>query len=146
MAERTEGSIDIAATPAVILGVVSDFDAYPEWAGMVKKIEVLERDGDGRGTKVRFDVSAVGMNGWYVLNYDYSQGEKAVSWTFLEGSPMKDLQGEYVLEPAGNGTHVTYRAAVEIGIPMIGFVKRQVNKMIIDTALKGLKKRVESLA
>ena len=43
------------------------------------------------------------------------------------------------------GTEVTYRLAVDLSIPMIGMLKRKAEKVIIDTALKGLKKRVESL-
>ena len=38
-----------------------------------------------------------------------------------------------------------YRLAVELGIPMIGMLRRKAEKVIIDTALKGLKNRVESL-
>lgn len=145
MAEKAEGNITIDADPATVLGVITDFEAYPQWASSVKKIEVLERDEQGRGRRVRFEVSAVGMNGWYVLAYDHSGGASGISWTFEDGSPMKDLQGEYELEASDGGTDVTYRALVEPGIPMMGFMKKQVSKMIIDTALKGLKKRVESL-
>ena len=43
------------------------------------------------------------------------------------------------------GTEVTYRLAVEVSIPMIGMLRRKAEKVIIDTALKGLKKRVEAL-
>ena len=53
------------------------------------------------------------------------------------------------LHPARPGrrpTEVTYRLAVDVSIPMIGMLKRKAEKIIIDTALKGLKKRVESLA
>ena len=39
---------------------------------------------------------------------------------------------------------MTYRLAVDVSIPMIGMLKRKAEKVIIDTALKGLKKRVES--
>ena len=38
-----------------------------------------------------------------------------------------------------------YRLAVDVKIPMIGMIKRKAEKVIVDTALKGLKKRVESL-
>ena len=48
--------------------------------------------------------------------------------------------------PRRRHTEVTYRLAVDISIPMIGMLKRKAEKVIIDTALKGLKKRVESLA
>ena len=57
-----------------------------------------------------------------------------------------ELDGSYVLRAQGAGsTEVTYRLAAELGIPMIGMLKRKAEKVIIDTALKGLKKRVESL-
>ena len=36
-------------------------------------------------------------------------------------------------------------ATTPIAIPMIGMLRRKAEKVIIDTALKGLKKRVESL-
>jgi hypothetical protein len=39
---------------------------------------------------------------------------------------------------------VTYQLAVDLTIPMIGMLKRKGEKVIIDTALKGLKQRVES--
>ena len=35
--------------------------------------------------------------------------------------------------------------AVEVNIPMIGLIKRKAEKVIVDTALRGLKDRVESL-
>jgi hypothetical protein len=38
---------------------------------------------------------------------------------------------------------VTYELAVDVRIPMIGMVKRKGEKRIIDSALKGLKRRVE---
>ena len=44
---------------------------------------------------------------------------------------------------ASGGTLVTYRLAVDLNIPMLGMFKRKAEKVIIDTALKGLKKRVE---
>ena len=43
------------------------------------------------------------------------------------------------------GTKVTYDLEVDLKIPMIGMLKRKAEKVIIDTALKELKKRVESM-
>ena len=45
----------------------------------------------------------------------------------------------------GGRTEVTYRLALDVSIPMIGMIKRKGEKILIDTALKGLKQRVESL-
>jgi len=49
-----------------------------------------------------------------------------------------------VLDARGGTTTVTYSLAVDLNIPMIGMLRRKAEKVIIDTALKGLKRRVES--
>ena len=144
MADKTEGSIDIGADPAAIMAVIEDYDAYPEWAGQIKKVDVRERDSEKRGKKVYYEVSQGPMKADYVLEYTYKPDNSGVSWTFVEGHGLRDLQGDYTLEPKGDKTHVTYKAKVDITIPMLGFIKRQMEKLVIDTALKGLKKRVES--
>ena len=54
------------------------------------------------------------------------------------------VKATFYILPDGS-TEVTYRLAVDISIPMIGMLKRKAEKVIIDTALKGLKKRVESI-
>jgi ribosome-associated toxin RatA of RatAB toxin-antitoxin module len=144
MAERTQGEITIAADPRAIMDVIADFEAYPEWASGVKKSEILERDAEGRGQKVRFEVSMLGLSGWYELIYSYEPSDAGISWTFVDGSPIKNLEGEYSLSGTNGSTDVVYRASVEPGVPMIGFMKRKMEKQVIDIALKGLKKRVES--
>jgi hypothetical protein len=48
-----------------------------------------------------------------------------------------------VLDPADGVTTVTYTLSVELNIPMIGMLRRKAEKIIIDTALKELKRRVE---
>ena len=60
---------------------------------------------------------------------------------------LRALDGAYVLRDLGSGsTEVTYRLALDVSIPLIGMLKRKGEKILIDTALKGLKKRVESTA
>jgi hypothetical protein len=54
------------------------------------------------------------------------------------------MDGMYQLSAHGDSTTVLYRLAVDVKIPMLGMIKRKAEKVIIDTALKGLKERVES--
>ena len=145
MAEQTTSSIVIDATPAQVMEVIADFPAYPEWAQGMKKAEVIEEGPDGRALKVHFELEATPIKDSYTLGYDW-QGDSAVRWNLVDGKMLKAMQGAYELRPgAGAGTEVTYRLAVELSIPMIGMLRRKAEKVIIDTALKGLKKRVESL-
>jgi carbon monoxide dehydrogenase subunit G len=144
MADRAEGSTEIAATPAEILEVIVDFDAYPEWAG-VKGAEILEKDADGWPRKVAMSISQMGFDASYTLEYDYFEDYGGLSWvsTHVSGA-LKKVEGEYVLEAVGDArTRVTYRLAIDLAVPVPGFLKRQGEKQAINTALGGLKKRVE---
>jgi ribosome-associated toxin RatA of RatAB toxin-antitoxin module len=146
MAEQTEGEIQIEAEPAGVLAVISDYEAYPEWADGITKTEVKKQDSKGRPSEVAFEVSQMGVGAKYTLAYTYKAKDGGVSWTTKSASgAVKDIKGEYVLEASGKSTKVTYRTTIEPSIPMMGFMKRQAEKMIIGTALGGLKKRVESL-
>ena len=144
MPEQTTSSILIDAAPAVVMGVIADFDAYPSWAQGVKKAEPVK--GGERPEQVYFELDASPIKDAYTLAYDWD-GDRGVSWGLVEGKMLKAMDGAYILEDRGDGTtEVTYRLAVDISIPMIGMLKRKAEKVIIDTALKGLKKRVESLS
>lgn len=144
MADQTQGSIEIQADAATVMAEIADYESYPEWSNEIRKVEVRERDGEGRGKHVYYEVSNGPLKANYVLDYTYKPNDGGVSWTFVEGHNIRDLRGEYLLEPAGGATKVTYRMKVDTPIPMLGFMKRQIEKRIIDVALKGLKKRVES--
>ena len=144
MAEQTTSTIVIAAETGDVMSVISAFDGYPDWAQGVKKAEVLETAADGRPVRVHFELDASPIKDSYTLQYVWN-GNESVHWTLVEGKMLKAMDGSYELDDRPDGTtEVTYRLAVDIAIPMIGMLKRKAEKVIIDTALKGLKKRVES--
>jgi ribosome-associated toxin RatA of RatAB toxin-antitoxin module len=149
MAEQTTSSIVISADPASVMAVISDFEAYPEWAQGVKKAEPIDQPveggGNGRPEQVYFELDASPIKDAYTLSYDW-HGDESVTWKLVQSRMLKAMDGAYELDDQGGSTEVTYRLAVEISIPMIGMLRRKAEKVIIDTALKGLKKRVESLA
>src|SRR6266540_316429 len=143
MAEQTTSTIVVNATPKEIMAVIADFAAYPEWADSMRETEVLSTDEAGRPKQVRFKVDAGAISDEYALDYTWSRNE--VTWTLVRAKMVKGMDGAYVLHDLGaEGTEGTYRLAVDVAIPMIGMLKRKAEKVIIDTALKGLKKRVES--
>ena|SRR5437868_1373214 len=143
MADRTTSSIVIDADTASVMAAIADFAAYPEWAGQVKSAQVLETDTEGRAVTVRFVMDAGVINDEYSLGYDW-QGDAGVSWRLVQaGRMLSALDGSYRLAPKGSGTEVTYELAADLKVPMIGMIKRKAEKVIVDTALKGLKKRVE---
>jgi carbon monoxide dehydrogenase subunit G len=145
MAEQTEGTTEIDATPGEVLEVITDFEAYPKWAQGVKKTEVKKSDSKGRPAEVFMEVGQMGVGAKYTLTYKYKAQDGGLSWTSKDASgAVKSIKGEYVLEPSKKGTKVTYRTSMDLAISLPGLMKRQAERTIINTALGGLKKRVES--
>jgi carbon monoxide dehydrogenase subunit G len=147
MADRTESSTSIDAPPGAVLDVIADFDSYPAWAGEVKKVSVLSEDGDGWADQVEFTLDAGAIKDTYVLDYDWDvheDGTGVVSWSLVKAQVLKTMNGSYTLVAEGDGTLLTYRLAVDVKIPMLGMLKRKAERVIMDTALKELKKRVEA--
>jgi ribosome-associated toxin RatA of RatAB toxin-antitoxin module len=145
MAEHAEGSTDVHATPAEVMAVVADFEAYPDWVGNLEQVEVLARDRRGRGIRVAFRLRTPLGDQAYTLAYRYQAKDAGVGWTYVEGT-LQDLAGSYTLEPTGDGTtRVTYRLEVDLGMPLPGLVRRQAAKQIVRSALGDLKRRVESM-
>jgi ribosome-associated toxin RatA of RatAB toxin-antitoxin module len=146
MAEQTTSSIVIDAPPSEVMAVIADFEAYPHWAKGVKLAEVVELGAQGeRAQQVYFELDVSPIKDEYTLAYDW-HGDHEVRWWLVEGKMLKALDGVYSLRDIGKGaTEVTYRLALDVSIPLIGMLKRKGEKILIDAALKGLKKRVESL-
>jgi Polyketide cyclase / dehydrase and lipid transport len=145
MADRTTSSIVIEMPPKDVMAVIADFGAYPEWATGVRSAEVLSLDDDGRAGTVRFTLDAGVIRDSYVLGYDWD-GDARVRWNLAEaGSMISEMSGGYELADRHDGTEVTYELAVGIRVPMIGMLKRRAERAIIDTALKGLKSRAETI-
>lgn len=143
MADVASSTITIAAPPEQVLAVIADIDSYPEWTGQIKSAEVVETGPDGRPAQARFVMDAGVLKDEYVLAYDWS--DSGVQWELVGKSAVQKSQvGSYALAAKGDGTEVTYRLAVDISMPMLGMFKRKAEKMIMDSALKELKKRVES--
>ncbi|MDA3626818.1 SRPBCC family protein [Saccharopolyspora oryzae] len=144
MVDQSTQSIVIEAPAARIMDVIGDFAAYPEWAAAVKETEVLSQTSDGKAGQVRFVLDAGVVKDTYVNVYDWAADGLSVSWELTEGQVQKAQRGSYRLNPlAEDRTEVTYSLAVDLAIPMIGLFKRKAEKMIMDTALKELKRRVE---
>ncbi|MEV7191572.1 SRPBCC family protein [Streptomyces sp. NPDC093510] len=143
MAEHTSSSITIEAAPAEVMGVIADFARYPDWTGEVKEAEVLATDEQGRAQQVRLVMDAGAIKDDQTLGYTWT-GDNEVSWTLVKSQMLRALDGSYLLKPVGTGTEVTYQLTVDVKIPMLGMIKRKAEKVIIDRALAGLKKRVES--
>lgn len=144
VADKTAQTIYIDAHPATVMDVIADIGSYPEWVSEYKETEVLEADDEGRPLTARLVLEAAVLKDTMVLAYDWPADRESVTWTLVSSSLLRALDGAYRLAAKGSGTDVTYELSVDLMIPMIGLLKRKAERRLTDTALKDLKKRVET--
>lgn len=146
MTDTSTQSITIAAAPDRIAEVICDFEKYPDWVSAVKAVEVVEEYEDGYASQVRFVLDAGVVVDEYTLGYEYAEDVSRIEWHLLAPSKMQRRQdGSYDIAGNGDGTSVvTYSLSVDLSVAMLGMFKRKAEKMIMDTALRELKRRVES--
>ena len=146
--EKTVESAVIAASASECYRIASDFASYPEWAGDIKSVEILEVDQAHRGVRVAFRAAAFGRSASYTLHYTFHDNEGlSISWVQEQADLTSKLDGSYQFKPLADGTtQVAYSLEVELLVPIPGFVKRRAETKIVHSALKDLKERAEAKA
>src|SRR3954464_13399651 len=144
MADTASQTTRIAAPPDRVWAIAADVERYPDWAKDVKDVVVRARDGDGRPTEVEFRASALGRSTHYTLAYNYSEAPKVIGWKMQRGDIMRSIDGAYTFaETTDGGVEVRYDLAIELVVPLPGFVKRRAEQRILNT-VRELKARSES--
>ncbi|MFZ8967863.1 MAG: SRPBCC family protein [Ilumatobacteraceae bacterium] len=132
MTDSASETITIAAPAARVWEIIADIERYPEWVDDVTEARVVERDADGRPVDVEFRASALGRSTHYTLRYDYADAPNALRWTMLSGDIQRSIDGAYILNGAGDSTEVRYDLAIELVVPLPGFVKRRAERRILN--------------
>lgn len=144
MAETAFQTINISAPMERVYAIALDVEQYPDWAKDVKEATVRSRDAEGRPLEVEFRASALGRSTHYTLAYDYSEAPKVLGWKMLRGDIMRSIDGAYTFSESADGTvEVRYDLAIELVVPLPGFVKRRAEQRILNT-VRELKVRSES--
>jgi hypothetical protein len=140
MAITATREVVIDATPDEIMDVLLDLESLTEWSSFHKRVEILERDEEGRPSKSRQTVKIMGVSDEQVL--DYSVHDDGVSWTLVSAKGQRAQEGRYTLKPEGDSTRVHFELTVDPGVPIPGFLVKRGAKGLTETATDGLRKRV----
>lgn len=144
MVESTIQSIEIVADPAACFAVASDLAGYPDWATGVRSVEVVEVDAQGRALRADFVIDGMVKEIAYTLVYTYD-APHSMSWRAIPGDDISELIGSYTFNDLGDGrTEVVYALRAKPAFVIPGFLRRQAEKQVVTTALRGLRKRVEA--
>lgn len=147
MAEQAREQTIINASVEQCFRTLVDFETYPEWAGDLKQATVISLDDRQRPIVVEYRAAAMGRSTTYQLRYNYEGAPNRLGWELLSGDLERELDGHYELQPGTEPgtTEIVYELAVDLIVPIPGFVKRRAEARIIKTALSELKARVEGV-
>ncbi len=139
-------SIEIDAPVQECFDIAADIENAPEWQGSLKKVEVLERDGEGRPTLVDTENDAKVKVAKSRLRFSYQEPNR-IEWTQEKGD-TKSVKGWWDLEEIEPGrTRATYNLEVDpgmvLGMLLKGPVEGQVKNFLLGGAAEGLKRRAE---
>jgi ribosome-associated toxin RatA of RatAB toxin-antitoxin module len=135
-------SDEIAASPQQCYDALTDFERVPEWQGAVKSIEVLERDEQGRGTVVAYEVDAKVKRVKYTLRQVHEPPHRLGS-EYL-GGDFREFSGEWRFVAIGDGrTRAELDLRIDPGRFVPGPLRGAISDAVMRRALKDLKAHLE---
>ncbi len=136
---EAERSIEVDAPLETVFGVITDYEAYPEFLPELHSVTVLERE-PGRA-RVRFVLHVV-----KTVRYTLELTESApfsVRWTLVEGD-LRQNAGSWTLERHGAGTRASYSVRVEVGVFVPGAIVSRLVGETLPATLQAFRVRAES--
>jgi ribosome-associated toxin RatA of RatAB toxin-antitoxin module len=135
-------SIEVRATPQACFDALTNFERLPEWQGAVREVRVLERDAEGRGVVVEYDVDARFKTVRYRLRQVYDE-PRVMASEYL-GGDFRDFGGEWRFEALGDAlTRVELDLRIDPGRLVPGMLRGAIADAVMRRALRDLKAYVE---
>jgi ribosome-associated toxin RatA of RatAB toxin-antitoxin module len=128
-------------TAEELYNIITDYEKYPEFLGMVKGMKVLKTEKSKK--LVEYSVSV--MKDFKYKTWMEEKPHKSVTWNFAEGDLFKKMSGSWTLEPQGNKVKATYHVESEFAILVPGFVAKTLMSVDLPNMINAYKKRIEKL-
>jgi carbon monoxide dehydrogenase subunit G len=144
MSDISKNSIQIEAPVADVAALLFDPAGYPEWSSAIKSATVLEKDGEGRATKIEMMIKAGQVKDRVILDYDWSKVPAALTFSLDDADMLTQMSGGYTLTDNGDETtKVEYELTVALSMPVPAMMRTKAERDTIDLALKELKEKLE---
>jgi uncharacterized membrane protein len=145
MANFSKSVITIEAPIEQVQKTLFELDKYPEWSTQIKSSEALDRDDQGRITKVKMSIDAGMMKDRLTLDYDWSQAPSKLSFSLEDADLLTGMDGIYTITSVDEDTtEVTYELEVSLSMPIPAMMRQKAEKATIDAALAQLKSHLEA--
>jgi uncharacterized protein YndB with AHSA1/START domain len=133
-------SVEIDAPIERCWAVVQDIGEAPQWQGGLERVEVVERDGQGRPLvcDTLSDAKLTKVNCRVRMTYDPPH---RLTFTRVQSDDVDEMEGSWELEELPGGrTRATYRLAVDPG--HVGFMARPLERALRPLLVGGRAKEL----
>ena len=145
MAQFSKSVITIDAPIEQVQKTLFELDKYPEWSTQIKSSEAVDRDPQGRVTKVKMSIDAGMMKDRLTLDYDWSQAPSKLSFSLEDADLLTGMDGIYTISSIDEDTtEVMYELEVSLSMPIPAMMRQKAEKATIDAALAQLKSHLEA--
>jgi ribosome-associated toxin RatA of RatAB toxin-antitoxin module len=141
---------EIAAPIARVFDIAADIPRAPEWQGVMKSVDVIETDADGRASLVDVELDSGVVKNAIRMRFTYDEPD-GLRWT-RESGDLKSLEGRWDFEELDGGrTRATY--SLEIGLnralsllrrTIKGPAEAKIRSLLTERPVEGLKERAEA--
>ena len=137
--------LEVDATPQACFDALTDYEHLPEWQGSVRAARVLERDEEGRGTVVEYEVDAKVKRVRYKLRQVHEPPHRLGS-EYIEGD-FREFTGEWrFVDLGGERTRAELDLHIDPGRFVPGPIRSAISDAVMRRALRDLKAHLESAA
>ena len=145
-----EHTLEIDAPIERCFEIAADLERAPEWQGVMRSVEVVERDADGRASLVDVELDSGVVKNAVRMRFTYDEPH-GLRWE-RESGDLKSLVGWWEFEELGDGrTRATY--SLEIGLnralsllrrTIRGPAEAKIRSLLTERPVEGLKERAEA--
>ena len=138
-------TVEVSAPAEAIMGIVADFEKYPEWNTEIKGCWILARYDDGRPSQLRLDVEVQGQSGTFITAV-YYPGENQIFTVLQQGDHFAKQEQKFSVVPIGATTLLTVDLDVETKLALPSMMVKKAIGDTLDYLADNLKTRAEQLA
>jgi ribosome-associated toxin RatA of RatAB toxin-antitoxin module len=138
-------TVEVDADAAAILGIVADFESFPQWNDEVKAVYILARYHDGRPSQLRIDTGIQGNPGTYIQAV-YYPGPAQIQTVMQQGDLFTKQEQLFSVVEMGPSSLLTVDLDVEISLPVPNVMMKKIVNEALDHLADNLKSRAEQLA
>ena len=132
----------IAASRERVIDVISDLENIDRWANEAQSAEVLARQDDGKPSRIKVTLSAIGFRTAATYEVAYTPG--TVTLTCVDGALIKESTIRYSVSEEGGRTRLEMSSTMKVSVPVPEWGLKMAMRNSAEKNLESVRKDAEA--